>query len=46
MVEKMASKIPGAEYVCLDDVGHMAPVEASERFNEALVGFLRVVDGG
>ena len=40
MVEKMASKIPGAEYVCLEDVGHMAPVEASERFNEALVGFL------
>lgn len=40
MMEKMAAKIPDAEYVCLQDVGHLANLENAETFNEALQLFL------
>jgi 3-oxoadipate enol-lactonase len=40
MMEKMASKIPGAQYVCLPDVGHLASLENPRTFNEALGTFL------
>ena len=41
MVEKMASKIPGAEYVMLPDVGHMALMEDADAFNATLTDFLK-----
>ena len=39
MMEKMAAKIPGAEYVCLDGVGHLANLEDPPAFNAALDRF-------
>ena len=35
MMEKMASKIPGAEYVLLAETGHLAPIENAEGFNSS-----------
>lgn len=40
MMEKMAARIPDAEYVCLQDVGHLANLENAEAFNETLRLFL------
>lgn len=40
MMEKMAAKIPDAEYVCLQDVGHLAHLENPAAFNETLRLFL------
>jgi 3-oxoadipate enol-lactonase len=40
MMEKMAARIPGAEYVCLQDVGHLANLENAAAFNETLRLFL------
>jgi 3-oxoadipate enol-lactonase len=40
MMERMASRIPDAEYVCLQDVGHLANLENAEAFNETLRLFL------
>jgi len=40
MMEKMAARIPGARYVCLDAVGHLANLEAPDRFDAAVMGFL------
>jgi len=39
-MEKMASKIPGAEYICLEGCGHLGPMDQPDAFNEALVAFL------
>jgi pimeloyl-ACP methyl ester carboxylesterase len=36
----MAAHIPGAEYFCLLDAGHIANVEQPEAFNRAVVQFL------
>jgi len=41
MMEKMASKIPGAEYVLLTDTGHLAPIENATAFNEVTLDFVR-----
>ena len=41
MVERMASKIPGAELILIEGVGHMMPMEAPEAFNAALTDFLK-----
>lgn len=41
MMEKMASKIPGARYVNLVETGHMAPIETPDAFNQTLINFLR-----
>lgn len=40
MMEKMAARIPDAEYVCLQDVGHLANLENAASFNETLRLFL------
>jgi 3-oxoadipate enol-lactonase len=40
VMEKMASKIPGAEYVCLEGCGHLGPMDQPDEFNEALAAFL------
>ena len=37
---KMAEKVPGAEYVCLDGIGHLAFAEAPGEFDRAVLDFL------
>ena len=41
VVEKMASRIAGAEYACLFGVGHIANIEAPELFNSTVLSFLK-----
>jgi 3-oxoadipate enol-lactonase len=41
MMERMASRIPGARYVCLKGVGHLPNVEAPQAFDAAVLDFLR-----
>lgn len=41
MMKKMASKIPGTNYVELSSTGHMAPIENSAAFNQHLTEFLK-----
>jgi len=41
MMERMAARIPGARYVCLAGVGHLANLEAPDRFDGAVLDFLR-----
>lgn len=41
VMERMAARIPGAEYRCLPDVGHLACMERPELFNAAMLDFLR-----
>jgi 3-oxoadipate enol-lactonase len=41
VMEKMASKIPGAEYVLLQGCGHLGPMDQPETFNDALLFFLK-----
>jgi pimeloyl-ACP methyl ester carboxylesterase len=40
MMEKMASKIPGARFVCLAGAGHLANLERPAAFNAVLEEFL------
>jgi 3-oxoadipate enol-lactonase len=40
-MERMAARIPGAQYVAFEGAGHLAPVEQPEAFNAALEQFLR-----
>jgi pimeloyl-ACP methyl ester carboxylesterase len=42
---RMAERIPGARLTCLDGLGHLAHLEAPERFNAALADFLGTLDG-
>ena len=44
MMEKMASKIPGARYVCLDGVGHLGNLENPDAFNQALRDFFATLE--
>jgi 3-oxoadipate enol-lactonase len=44
VMARMAEKIPGAELVVLDGVGHLAHLERPDAFNAALAGFLDRVD--
>jgi len=46
MMEKMASRIPGARYVCLAGAGHLANLEQPAAFNEIVLKFLSEVEGG
>jgi len=39
--KKAAAAIPGARLVPVPDVGHIPHLEAPEKFNEAVLGFLR-----
>ena len=41
VVEKMASKIPGAEYVMIPNCGHLGPMDRPEEFNVALLSFVK-----
>lgn len=41
VMERMAQKIPGAEYVLLEGCGHLGPMEQPDSFNAALLSFLR-----
>jgi len=41
VMEKMAARIPGARYVCLDNVGHLANMERPDAFNAVLLEFLK-----
>lgn len=41
VVEKMASRIPGAQYQCLPGVGHIANIEQPALFNSAVLTFLK-----
>ena len=41
MMERMAQKIPGAEYVCLPGCGHLGPMDQPDAFNTALLTFLQ-----
>ncbi|MCC6210261.1 MAG: alpha/beta fold hydrolase [Burkholderiales bacterium] len=41
MMERMAQRIPGAEYVCLPGCGHLGPMDQPEAFNAALLAFLK-----
>jgi 3-oxoadipate enol-lactonase len=40
MMERMAGKIPGARYLCIAGVGHLPNLEASSKFDDAVLGFL------
>ena len=40
VVEKMASRIVGAQYVCLPGVGHIANIEKADLFNRTVLSFL------
>ena len=40
MMERMAQKIPGAEYVLLEGCGHLGPMDKPDAFNAALSSFL------
>jgi 3-oxoadipate enol-lactonase len=40
MMQQMAAHIPGAEYLCLPGVGHLANMEAPGPCNRALIEFL------
>jgi pimeloyl-ACP methyl ester carboxylesterase len=41
VMERMAAKVSGAEYLCLPAAGHIANVEAPNAFNGAVVSFLQ-----
>ena len=41
VMQRMAARIAGSEYLCLKDAGHIANVEAPAAFNAAVVDFLR-----
>jgi len=41
LMQQMAARIPGAEYLCLAGVGHLANMEAPAPFNRALIDFLQ-----
>ena len=43
VMERMAGKIPGARYACLDGAGHLANLEVPDAFDAAVLGFLRDV---
>lgn len=40
VLERMAQKVPGAEYVLLEGCGHLGPLDQPDEFNDALRGFL------
>jgi len=41
MMERMAQKIPGSQYVMLKYCGHLGPMDKPGEFNAALLAFLR-----
>lgn len=45
MMEKMAAKIAGSEFVVLAGRGHLANIEDPDAFDAAVLGFLRKIEG-
>jgi 3-oxoadipate enol-lactonase len=43
VMQRMAAKIPGAQYVCLPGVGHLPNLEAPAAFDAAILGFLEKI---
>lgn len=41
VMEKMAQRIPGAQYLCLPRIGHLAGLEAPAMFNAPVLDFLK-----
>ena len=41
VMERMAAKIPGADFVVLEGCGHLGPMDQPDRFNAALLSFLQ-----
>jgi pimeloyl-ACP methyl ester carboxylesterase len=41
VMQRMAVRVPGAEYLCLAQAGHIANVESPAAFNAAVVSFLQ-----
>jgi pimeloyl-ACP methyl ester carboxylesterase len=41
IMEKMAQKIPGAQYALLEGCGHLGPMDCPGAFNHALLSFLQ-----
>ncbi len=41
VMQRMAARVPGSQYVCLSGAGHIANVEAPAAFNAAVVAFLQ-----
>jgi 3-oxoadipate enol-lactonase len=41
VMERMAARIPGAEYACLAGAGHIANVERPQAFNDTVAAFLK-----
>ena len=41
VMQRMATKVSGAEYICLPGAGHIVNVEAPAAFNAAVVSFLQ-----
>ena len=41
MMQRMAQKIPGAEFVLLERCGHLGPMDQPGEFNAALLSFLK-----
>ena len=42
VLRRMAQRIPGGLYQCLNDAGHIANLEQPEAFNKAVIEFLRI----
>jgi pimeloyl-ACP methyl ester carboxylesterase len=40
VMQRMAAKVPGAEYVCLPGIGHLPSLEAPAQFDATILGFL------
>ena len=43
MMEKMASKIPGATYICMAGTGHLSNMEKPEKFDLILKNFIQKI---
>lgn len=39
VLQRMAQRIPGADYECLDDLGHLAPIEDPQRWARAVAAW-------
>ncbi|KAK5734500.1 hypothetical protein LTR17_008860 [Elasticomyces elasticus] len=43
VLEEVASKIPGAEFVVMKQTGHLPPLQKADAFNELMLRFLRLL---
>ncbi|MCB2029228.1 MAG: alpha/beta fold hydrolase, partial [Rhodoferax sp.] len=41
VMRRMAERIPGAQYLCLPGVGHLANMEQPAAFNQAVLAFMQ-----